>query len=237
MSAVAFIAALSIDPGAHETAVSNPPERLGEARATGGGASASTEQPSRSESNSTPSARQRDGDRGWTEWGAGLGLDAMGLGAPSVVPAVRVFGLWRRESRSWFVPELRLSALRTIGAHADAAGTHTDLGWTLGRFALSPIRLGTTTPALAISSLVDVGALEGQGAGTPRTYSRVRPWMALGGLVRGSVRVSPIVVVEAELGGFVPLFRESFAYAPGPVAYTAPGAAIFGTVSTAVQFP
>ncbi len=255
MEALAFIAALSLDPRAEaDTAAGRPaataPPPAPDAAAppiapvpeaappqpppvTPGPAERRLADAGRTAATRTPSTPHAAGH---SEWAVGAGAQAVGLAAPGALAALEVSVAWRWRSTRFFSPQVRLSALRTQDATVDALDTRTSLSWTFGRLELSPGQLGTRI-AVEAAPFVDAGVVTAGGGGPPQTFPSVRPWVAIGALARGALRPVRWISLEIEGGALLPLVRDTFYYSPAPTAYQAPAVAAFGGIGAAVHFP
>jgi hypothetical protein len=252
MRAVAFIAALSIDPNAkatvsggnaesrYEPEVSTPspnsrPMQAAEAEKPTADSESVSAQPAPAPRPTEERSHPESSRRRWI-WAAGAGGDALGLSAPGATGAIRVFGAWRWESSGIFSPGIRLSAIRTMRSAVDVASTHTVFSWTFGRAEFSAFRLGSS-PWVELSPLMDIGVVAAEGGGASRSQDRTRPWITAGTLLRTGLELVRPLALEGEVGGIVPLLRESFFYNPSPIAYTPPPVAVFAGMDASVHFP
>ena len=66
---------------------------------------------------------------------------------------------------------------------------------------------------------------------------RQRPWVAADMYVRLLWEPLRALVLDLELGGVLPFYRESFFFQPGVPIYEAPTVAAFGRIGAGVRFP
>jgi hypothetical protein len=241
LDALAFIAALSIDPRAESSTSALPT-----AGAAGVAAAAASPAPETPPTPTLPtptlashvenSLAPTRGAAGQSRWVAGAGTEVLGLDVPEVVAALRAFVGWRWETARLVSPEVRLSFYRSFDAGVDKSATRTTFAWTFGRLEFSPVRLGTWLSGELVP-FFDVGVLTGQGGGTTQTFSPTSPWVTAGALARVAIRPNRYMILEGYGGGLVTFFRKNFLYSPSPSAYTPPPGAPCGGIDAAVLFP
>jgi hypothetical protein len=210
--ALAFFAALAIDPNAHErrpiaahaTSPPSPPVVREEPRA------------------SRPRPRAvRPPPASPSSWIVDV---ALGIGAGvilGVLPSARVLlssasvTIDASKGRALLAPGFRLSvAHASSGAVGAAAGDYA-IAWTVAALDACALRAGASIFEGRLCATGEVGEIHGEGFEVAAPISQTRAWGAIGGAARGRVRLLRVLAVELRAALLAPVVRDRFFFADG----------------------
>jgi hypothetical protein len=212
--ALAFFAALAIDPNAHERRPIVPrtepatrpvaPEPITPPR-----------RPRRHTPPPTPSS--------WivrAAFGAGPGL-LLGVLPSARIEAVGAIAVDASKS-AWWAPGARLSVLHaSSGSIATTSGDYA-IAWTVAALDLCALRVGTPSIEARLCASGELGAIHGEGFAVDVPAAQTHVWGALGGAARGRVLVSRVIGLELRAALLGPLVRDRFHFADGATVHEVP---------------
>jgi hypothetical protein len=133
-------------------------------------------------------------------------------------------------------PSLRIAVLRSLDMTRRAATGSATLRFTQASLEACPLRFDLH-PSIALRPCIGAagGIVEAVGSGVEDAHPHVGPWAAI--LAHGRLTWAPgVVTVEAEIGGTVPLVRDSFVFDPNVPVYRAPPVAAVGRLGLGLRF-
>lgn len=179
-----------------------------------------------------------------TRFGAGVAVEAAGLGA--FVPSGRVFlEVVLRDRAEVLAPSIRVFGARSLDVErsrsvGSAVGAAT-LTWTYAGVDVCPVRVGlggrlTLRPCAEVNAGVLAADSSGS-SGVEQPADRRRAWVAAD--LHGRLAWEPVrfLALELEGGALVPFVRETFLFLPRADVYQAPIIAVFGRAGASVRFP
>jgi hypothetical protein len=235
-SALALVAALTIDPDAISRLSEPPPDKTPPAPAPAPPASpAPTPEPKPAP---TPRPVLTPPTDHW-EFFVGIGAEATGGAVPPLSVAPRaIVGAGRRDGLS---PAAFLSLSRAAG-HTDVDGLgRADFTLLAARLEGCPVRLALGPLAALPCAGAEVGRLAAEGSGIQQTDSASRWWAAA--TLRGSLELRPVpaLALAVSAGALLPFTRDHFVFVDGAaehLAHRAPALAGFAGLSlTAIVAP
>jgi len=182
-----------------------------------------------------------------TTWFAGFGfrIELMGGIGPGPVLGPRVFAELELERESVWSPALRLSAARAESSKGlSEFGSTADFSWKAGRLEGCPLRLRLADDVAVRPCLAaELGVLEAglhQGAEIVEASSEQRLWASLQAVLRIRWTIVEYLVIEADAGLTLPVFRDDFVITRREDArslYSVPAVAAFAGVGIGVALP
>ena len=194
--ALALMVALAIDPQAAA------PERAASARP-------SPPEPPAPSASSAPAAVQPSADD--EALSAGGDFVAVTDVTPQVLLAGSPYVGWRAPAVGWFEPSFRLAFVRAGTPALDVPGGTAAFTWTVGRADACPIALPR-----GVVRVVECVRLE---AGSLQVEQALRPWVAVGPVVRAGWSFLSWAFVEGEAGVLVHVTQDRFYFTGQPTAY------------------
>ncbi len=172
-----------------------------------------------------------------------VGLATLGLTAHRAVAEGAGFGprfgLGFRYGSRWGAAG-HLSVTRTQSGQVQRDVGSAELTWIAARTDLCLAYRPHPSVDLLPCLLVEVGELRGEGTDTDSRTDRAALWLAPGGLGRAVVRLVDPVGAYVEAGAVAPIIRPHF-YFSGPdgqeTVYRVPGQGLFAGVGLALEFP
>lgn len=247
VSGLSLVAALAFDPAARIALESAPPSEVGDAtlpasdgaRTDAPGPAAVTSPLSRDAATADPprAPPSRRAGKARARWSFGIGVNGGGLGL-GTEPAFAWGGfLEAGTDGAGLSPSIRLGVTRTVSS-AETPVVATDLGWTVARGSLSPVRVDlapslSLRPAIALEGGVLAAAARGF-EGARRTS---RPWAAVGLHARIAYAPTRRLFVEVGGGAVTPLVRDELVVEPTLSLYRAPVVVPVGEASLGLRFP
>jgi hypothetical protein len=156
--------------------------------------------------------------------------------APSALVSGSPYVGWRANVIGAFDPSFRLAY---TGAAADVKVATTGSAaftWTVGRFDACLAEWSQGPVRLAACARVEAGALKVTASDVPGSETRVRPWLAIGPLVRAEWSFLRIVSLEVEIGLPLRPTNDRFFLRPDTTVYRVPVFAASGGVGLSVHF-
>lgn len=219
VSAVALVAALSVDPDAR-TQPKAPPR---------------APTPPVSRPAPQPAAKRPPEDRSRLHWDFGEHAQWQTGVVPGGGASLRLFAGVRLGDAG---PSFRVAASRTSPAVVRTAEGRAEISWWAARLELSPF---TWVPSRRLrfvpTGSFEAGALHAQGLDVAVTRATTRPWLALELGVRIEVPVYAAFRLECQGLAFAPLARDRFWIGRSTTVFRAPPVGGFGAVGVAVEFP
>ncbi len=241
VSALAFIAALSIDPNASSTPVASTTISASVTSSTPVISSASvvaSVSASASAAPPLPSAKPKTDDAR-LRWSGGVGVTLVAAQNPSLVLATPVHFEGSYERPSLFSPSARLSfVLIGKGGLNETPVGRAYFRWTYAALdgcpvRWSPVRTITMRPCAGMEG----GTLAGGGLLIGLARNETRPWLAARAYGRIDWTFLDTLTVEMQIGGVVPLTRDRFVFDPATLIYQAPIVMPFAGLGLGVRFP
>jgi hypothetical protein len=174
--------------------------------------------------------------RSWT-FAAGAMGGAVGVGEPGATFTFGAFAEVARARPSAVSPSLRIGVVRAATS-TDGAPVRADLGWTLGRVSVCPVRVDLSRRLTARPCIgAEAGILTASTRQLVSHRDRSRPWVA----PRLSAQLAwiPLAPFFLEIEGAVaaPLVRDEIVVDPTLSVYRAPSLAPSVEIAAGVRFP
>ncbi len=183
--------------------------------------------------------------RGQGGWRVGLGVDATALSfvGPEVRFGAEPYLALALDTRHLFAPAFRLEGV-FLGSETiqPASGGIASLTFTAGRVEACPIRWRPVPRVgLVPCAAMRAGVLRGVGTAIPNAKDTNEPWLSVEAAGRVEWEILDWLIVEAQGGGSVPLFRYEFYFVPTPGAkedlHQTPAVGWFASAGAGVRFP
>jgi hypothetical protein len=227
VSALAFMTALAIDPGAGATTPSPTAEVDGGASDASVASGALPESPDGSLSASVSTDSTGDSPLSpdavssvATKWHWGVGVDGQTVAGfvPEWVPGGGVFVDLARPGPEMLFPSFRVSLFAAATHTSFVSGVGAQLTWLTARAEGCPAHVELASLVATVCLKVDAGFLRSEGTGLANADGESRPWVVPGALGRLTwpSRGGPWIEGAAGLG--IPLDRYDFAYQRAGVA-------------------
>lgn len=162
-------------------------------------------------------------------WAAGASVGFSGGVAPGAVLSEALFVELRRGLDPGWSAHVRLEGVHAHGAATADAGT-ANFDLLALRVASCPYRVGVNLAVSGCASF-DWGRLQGSGSHTRAAHSESATWVGPGAFVAAELSVLPRLRLQLELGGLVPLVRDSFYFGPTETVHRIPDLAGFGALN------
>lgn len=123
-------------------------------------------------------------------------------------------------------PSVRAGVWRSFGSDVTTSVGNASFTWTAARLDICPARMGGSRWAGRVCAAGDFGSLNAEGSAIQGAAAETRAWLALGGSVRGEMRlggpsdIASTLGIEASLNA--PIVSDRFIFLPSTVVYRAP---------------
>lgn len=228
---MSVVAALAFDPAARLD------DGAGDAPVRENAAAPASSAPASAPAPAEAAARPPRDDSPAFRFGAGVSLGGSNVSNELGTPAFGGFADLQHQRGLLTTVRVGFS-VSSASVRSDAVGA--ELGWTLGRVSVCPVRI----PLNALASVsvmpcagLDAGALSAAATGVTRADDRTRFWIAPAATGRFEVQPVRAVFVEAQLGAGFPLIRDEIAVDPTLILYRAPAVVAIGEIGAGVRFP
>ncbi|HEX4341251.1 MAG TPA: hypothetical protein VH062_35320 [Polyangiaceae bacterium] len=246
VSAMAFIAAVAIDPGA---TLATPADRAESTRpalldgppaaalpvtvAAGAAPNAESVVPTRTPS-PAPRAGKLDSRSWWFAASTGVGL-ASAI-APGFSPDFGIGIAAGAPRRGMLSPLVHLSGHFAESRELSGGGGTAQFRRVAGRVTACPVAASAAMVVLRPCALLDVGQLRATGSNVAPALTARTLWLELGATVRAEARITGPLFVMAELGAGFPLVRDDFYFVPSRVpVHTIPPVGFIGALELGVR--
>jgi hypothetical protein len=220
VSAVALVAALSVDPDARSEPKATPRR------------SAPVPEP-----RSAASPPAKSPPAGWhrVHWGFGEHAQWQTGVVPGGGASLRLFaGIGWGDGG----PSFRLSAARTSPSIVPTAEGRGEISWWAARVELSPVAwIASRSLVVVPSAGIEAGALHAEGLDVDVTRATTRPWVSVEVGLRLEVPVYGAFRLECQGVALTPLVRDRFWIGRSTTVFRSPAVGAFGAIGVAVQFP
>jgi hypothetical protein len=144
---------------------------------------------------------------------------------------------WRARRGSLFEPSVRVAFLRVGSGPLPAEGGTADFTWTVGRLDACPIAWPHTEIRVVECVRVEAGALEVAAGHVPAPLPQLRPWLAVGPVVRAEWSFLRWAFADLEAGLLVRVLQDHFYFSTlDQSVYQVPPVGVTAGVGVGIHF-
>lgn len=155
-------------------------------------------------------------------WSVNIAGVAESAAAPTTALGAAAGGELRSTARGLVSPSARLSLVFAQAARVEADAGDARFRLVLGRAHLCGLRLAAGRGGLRLCTLLEGGALLGQGIGARNERSQTMPWIGAGVAALGSFELAEGVALELGAGARALLVRDRFVFSPQQTIHQVP---------------